>query len=162
MKSNNRAKILKNLPVELEHTELQISTSQVETSSQMPHIGVENVMDATMSKSALMEGDVVGGMTEDMPDAHHTQPPLNTPPCTPTHSISTSMSSCLLNVSGDLSNSNIDAIISLCTNITIMLTSLCHLLQYLYNLSPGVMEILVQLSKACNPRIKDSEWIENV
>jgi len=151
--ANIVAEILQNPPVELEHTGLQISSCQVETSSQMPCIGIENVMDAAMSESGLMEGDVVGGMTEDMPDAHCTQPPLNTPPHTPmVCSISTSMSSWLSNVSGDLSNNDINAIISLCTNTTITLTSLHHSLQYLYNLSPGVVEILVQLSEAHNHR----------
>src|SRR5260370_40506962 len=152
MASNDPAKILENLPVELEHNGLWISTSQVEMSSQMPCIGIANVMDAATSESGSKEGDVVGGMT-DVPDTHHTQSPLNTPPHTPTvHSISTSMSSWLSSASGELSNSDIDTVISLCTNMTITSTLLCHLLQYLYNLSPGVMDILVQLSKAHNHR----------
>src|SRR5260370_1217789 len=76
MASDDLAKILKNLPVELKHTGLWISTSQVEMSSQMPCIGIVNVMDAAMSELGSMEGDVVGGMTEDVPDTHHTQSPL--------------------------------------------------------------------------------------
>src|SRR5260370_1428087 len=76
MASDNHAKILENLTVELEHTGLQISTSQVEMSPQMPCIGIANVMDAATSEFGSMEGGVVGGMTEDAPDTHHTQSPL--------------------------------------------------------------------------------------
>src|SRR5260370_9304157 len=46
MASNDFAKILENLLVELKHTGLWISTSQVKASSQMPCIGIANVMDA--------------------------------------------------------------------------------------------------------------------
>src|SRR5260370_872904 len=87
-------------------------------------------------------------------ETHHMQQLLlNTCQGTLTiRSIGTSISSSLSDVSGELSKNNIAGIVSLCMNMNITLAQLHESLEFFYNLSPGLMEVLSHLSKA---RIED-------
>src|SRR5260370_24228763 len=93
IKSNDLAQLLQDLPVELEFTGLQISSSQTETHSQMPGIVIEEEICVEARELSSTEGDIAGSELEDvreLSDTHSTQQvPFNT---LPVHSIKTTIS----------------------------------------------------------------------
>src|SRR5260370_21718619 len=137
--------ILQSLPPHLEHTGLCISSNKV-GALVAPPLMTENPVGvpSTSDGSTSVQGK----------DQHeHNQLTFGTLPIPldvhPTPTVSMSMLSWTSTVTiNDLSESDIEAIMSLCVSQSITVATLCHTLCYIYNLPAWAMELLVRTSHA--------------